>query len=59
MPKRLFVCLTGMPGAGKSMVAAFLKEKGFAIVTMGDAVREEAKRQKLDPTETNLGKLML
>jgi dephospho-CoA kinase len=59
MPKRLFVCLTGMPGAGKSTVASFLKEKGFAIVTMGDAVREEAKRQKLVPTDANLGKLML
>ncbi|MEW6604846.1 MAG: AAA family ATPase [Thermoproteota archaeon] len=59
MPKRLFVCLTGMPGAGKSTVASFLKEKGFATVTMGDAVREEAKRQSLEPTDANLGKLML
>ena len=59
MAKRLFVCLTGMPGAGKSTVASFLKEKGFATVTMGDAVREEAKRQSLEPTDANLGKLML
>lgn len=59
MPKRLFVCLTGMPGAGKSTVALFLKEKGFATVTMGDAVREEAKSQNLEPTDANLGQLML
>ena len=59
MSKRLFVCLTGMPGAGKSTVASFLNEKGFTTVTMGDAVREEAKRQDLDPTDTNLGKLMI
>ncbi|MGI0049873.1 MAG: AAA family ATPase [Nitrososphaera sp.] len=59
MPKRLTVCLTGMPGAGKSTVAAFLKEKGFAAVTMGDAVREEAKRQGLEPSDANLGRLML
>lgn len=59
MSKRLIVCLTGMPGAGKSTVASFLKEKGFAVVTMGDAVREEAKRQGLEPTDANLGKLML
>ncbi len=59
MSKRLIVCLTGMPGAGKSTVASFLKEKGFAAVTMGDAVREEAKRQGLEPTDANLGKLML
>ncbi|HKZ61781.1 MAG TPA: AAA family ATPase [Nitrososphaera sp.] len=59
MSKRLIVCLTGMPGAGKSTVASFLKEKGFALVTMGDAVREEAKRQGLEPTDANLGRLML
>jgi dephospho-CoA kinase len=57
--KRLIVCLTGMPGAGKSSVASFLKEKGFAVVTMGDVVREEAKRQGLEPTDVNLGKMML
>jgi dephospho-CoA kinase len=59
MPKRLIVCLTGMPGAGKSTVAAFLKQKGFVTVTMGDAVREEAKRQGLEPSDANLGRLML
>jgi dephospho-CoA kinase len=59
MSKRLMVCLTGMPGAGKSTVASFLKEKGFAAVTMGDAVREEAKRQGLEPTDANLGSLMI
>jgi dephospho-CoA kinase len=59
MSKRLFVCLTGMPGAGKTTVASFLKEKGFETVTMGDAVREEAKRQSLEPTDANLGKLMI
>ena len=57
--KRLIVCLTGMPGAGKSTVANFLKEKGFSAVTMGDAVREEAKSRDMEPTDTNLGKLML
>jgi dephospho-CoA kinase len=57
--KRLIVCLTGMPGAGKSTVASYLKEKGFSVITMGDAVREEAKRQKLEPTDANLGSMML
>lgn len=59
MSKRLIVCLTGMPGAGKSTVASFLKEKGFAMVTMGDAVREEATKQGLESTDANLGELML
>lgn len=48
-----------MPGAGKSTVASFLKEKGFAGIIMGDAVREEAKVQGLEPTDANLGRLML
>jgi dephospho-CoA kinase len=48
-----------MPGAGKSTVASYLKEKGFSVITMGDAVREEAKRQKLEPTDANLGSMML
>lgn len=48
-----------MPGAGKSSVASFLKEKGFVVMTMGDVVREEAKRQGLEPTDINLGKMML
>jgi len=56
---RLILCLTGMPGAGKSTVAGFLKEKGFSSLTMGDAVRDEAKRLGLEPTDANLGKLML
>ena len=57
--RRLIVCLTGMPGAGKSSVACFLKEKGSTVVTMGDVIREEAKRQGLEPTDVNLGKMML
>src|SRR5919199_2805887 len=58
-PRRLIVCITGMPGAGKSTIAASLKEKGFSVIAMGDLIREEARQQKLDPTDANLGKLML
>jgi dephospho-CoA kinase len=57
--KRIIICLTGMPGAGKSTIASSLKEKGFSVITMGDAVREEANRQNLEPTDYNLGSLML
>lgn len=58
-PRRLIVCITGMPGAGKSTIAASLKEKGFLVIAMGDIIREEARQQKVDPTDANLGKLML
>jgi dephospho-CoA kinase len=57
--KLIIICLTGMPGAGKSTVASSLKEKGFRVITMGDLIREEAIRLKLDLNDTNLGKLMV
>ena len=57
--KKLIVCLTGMPGAGKTTIADGLKSKGFDKITMGDAVRAEAARRKIEPTGANLGKLML
>ena len=59
MLKKLLVCLTGMPGAGKSTIADGLKPKGYEIINLGNAVREEAKKRNLDPTRENLGKLML
>lgn len=55
----IIICLTGMPGAGKSTVASSLKEKGFFVITMGDIIREEAQRLRLDLNDTNLGRLMV
>jgi dephospho-CoA kinase len=57
--KRLIICITGMPGAGKSTVASLLHRDGFAVITMGDVIREEAKRQNLQMSDSNLGNLML
>ena len=59
MLTKLLVCLTGMPGAGKSTIAEGLKSKGYEIINLGNAVRDEAKKRNLDPTRENLGKLML
>ncbi|MFQ5497329.1 MAG: AAA family ATPase [Nitrosopumilus sp.] len=56
---KLIVCLTGMPGAGKSTIAEGLKPKGYDIINMGNAVRAEATKRNLEPTSSNLGKLML
>ena len=56
---KLIVCLTGMPGAGKSTIAEGLKSKGYDVINMGNIVRLEAKKRNLEPTGTNLGKLML
>ena len=56
---KLIVCLTGMPGSGKSTIVSALKAKGIEVLNLGDGVRAEAKRRNLEPTGDNLGKLML
>jgi len=48
-----------MPGAGKSTIVSKLKEQGYETFSLGDGVRAEAKKQNLEPTGKNLGKLML
>ena len=56
---KLIVCLTGMPGSGKSTIVSALKAKGIKALNLGDGVRAEAKRRNLESTGDNLGKLML
>jgi len=56
---KLIVCLTGMPGSGKSTIVSALKAKDLEALNLGDGVRAEAKRRNLEPTGDNLGKLML
>ena len=48
-----------MPGAGKSTIADGLVSKGYDVINMGNAVREEASKRNLEPSRENLGKLML
>jgi len=59
MTDKVVIGVAGMPGAGKSILEEVAKEMGCAIVVMGDEIREEAKRRKLEPTPENLGKIML
>ena len=56
---KLIVCLTGMPGSGKSTIVSALKSKGIEALNLGDGVRAEAKRRNLEPSGENLGKIML
>lgn len=55
----LIVAITGMPGAGKSTVAAALELHGLKRIVMGDVIREETKRRGLQPNEKNSAKVML
>ena len=44
--------ISGMPGSGKSIVSDMATEKGALIVSMGDIVREEAKKRGESSKET-------
>lgn len=55
----MVVCLTGMPGAGKSTFALVAPELGYEVFRMGDDVRMEAERRKVTPNDDNLGRIML
>ena len=59
MLAKTIICITGMPGAGKSTIVSKLVEIGFEKFTLGDGIRAEAKRRNIEPSGENLGKLML
>ncbi len=42
------IILVGPPGSGKAEAAAVLKSKGFEILDMGDIIREEMHKARLD-----------
>lgn len=43
---RRLICLTGMPGAGKTVVAEVARDLGLKVYSMGDIVREEVLKEK-------------
>lgn len=47
------VALVGMCGAGKSIVADYFRELGWAYVYFGGATMDELKRQGLEVNESN------
>jgi dephospho-CoA kinase len=50
------IAICGLPGSGKSTAIEAIKDLGD-IITMGDVVRNEAKKRNIAPTSFNLGKL--
>ncbi len=48
----------GLPGSGKSTVLKAIEDLGI-IITMGDVIRNEAKRRNITPSDDNLGKIAL
>jgi len=56
---KLVVGLAGMPGSGKSLVVEAARELGYAVVVMGDVIREETVKRGLELTPQNVGRVML
>jgi len=44
--------ISGLPGSGKSLVSDIATERGAIIVSMGDIIREEAKKRGENTKET-------
>lgn len=49
------VAFVGMPASGKSEASAVVRSLKIPVISMGDEVREEAKRRGLPPTDENIG----
>jgi len=45
----LIVGVTGMPGAGKTTASRHLSGLGYAVLSMGDVIRDEVARRGLPP----------
>ena len=56
---KLVVGLVGMPGSGKSLVVQAAQRKGYAVVVMGDVVRDETRKLGLELNPKNMGTVML
>ncbi|MEM0453460.1 MAG: AAA family ATPase [Sulfolobales archaeon] len=52
--KRLFICVTGMPGSGKTLVVNGVKHLVDAVVSMGDIIRREAVKRGIKMTSKSI-----
>ncbi|MFB0567273.1 MAG: AAA family ATPase [Candidatus Bathyarchaeia archaeon] len=57
--RKVVVGIAGMPGSGKATFNEMAKRKGYAVVVMGDEIREETRRRGLKSTPENIAKIML
>jgi len=59
LSRKVIVAVAGLPGSGKSVMVHAAAEKGYAVVVMGDEVREEARTRGVEATPENMGRIML
>ena len=56
---KLVIGLAGMPGAGKSLFVEAANKLDYAMVAMGDVIRQETLKRGLELNPQNVGKVML
>jgi len=56
---KFILCLTGMPGSGKTTVAQEIEKMGFYYISLGDIVREQTTIRGLALDDVNLGSVMI
>ena len=52
-PMNKLICITGLPGSGKSIASDFFVKKGFQFLRFGQITFEELERRKLPVNEKN------
>ena len=50
----MIIGLTGRNGAGKGVIAEFLKQRGFIYTSLSDVLRDQLKAQNKEITRENL-----
>ena len=43
----MIICVTGLPGAGKSVTGGILAKRGYKVYELGDIVREMMKKKRI------------
>ena len=56
---KIIICVTGLPGSGKSIFCKTGETIGYKIIVMGDQIRNQAKKRGLSNNAENLSKLMI
>ena len=55
----MIVCITGMPGSGKSVAADIMKKRGFKVLEMGNVVREMMRKKGIKITNKSIREFAL
>jgi len=57
--EKFILCLTGMPGSGKTTVAQEIVKMGFYYISLGDVVREQTLLRGYALNDANCGSVMI